>query len=68
MQNTNKENKANKEFCVIHRTSAQINENDYVTYNEVMKVNEETTIKEIVEWFYKTNPRSRKMYIEISEF
>ncbi len=42
-----------KEYVVTFRTSCQISPEDWDVYNPVLKVNEDTTVREIEEFFRK---------------
>lgn len=42
-----------KEFVVTFKTSQQISPDDWEVFNPSMKVSEETTVKEIADFFYK---------------
>jgi len=40
-----------REFIATYKTSAQISPDDWDVYNPTLKVTEETTVKEILDWY-----------------
>jgi hypothetical protein len=56
-----------KNYCATIRRCEQVSPDDWDTITRTLEVKENTTMKEIADWYRKNSPTRERVYVLISE-